>query len=82
MTVLEFICAQAPLKMKGLLIGLWYATTSLQIHNNDSLVPQDSQFGMYHSWNQVWYLHHSTHQLLVYCCVAKWYRYRVRDVSC
>ena len=75
MTVLEFICAQAPLKMKGLLIGLWYATTSLQIHNNDSLVPQDSQ----------WFITHGIKcglillSLLVYCCVAKWYRYRVRD---
>ena len=75
MTVLEFICAQAPLKMKGLLIGLWYATTSLQIHNNDSLVPQDTQ----------WFITHGIKcglillSLLVYCCVAKWYRYRVRD---
>ena len=25
MTALEFICAQAPLRLKGLLIGLWYA---------------------------------------------------------
>ena len=25
MTALEFICAQAPLRLKGLLIGVWYA---------------------------------------------------------
>ena len=25
MTALEFICAQAPLRLKGLLIGIWYA---------------------------------------------------------
>ena len=25
MTALEFICAQAPLRLKGLLIGTWYA---------------------------------------------------------
>ena len=25
MTALEFICAQAPLRQKGLLIGVWYA---------------------------------------------------------
>ena len=25
MTILEFICAQAPLRLKGLLIGIWYA---------------------------------------------------------
>ena len=28
MTVLEFFCAQAPYTMKGLLIGIWYATLS------------------------------------------------------
>ena len=27
MTALEFICAQAPFRLKGLLIGLWYETT-------------------------------------------------------
>ena len=25
MTVLELICAQAPLRLKGLLLGIWYA---------------------------------------------------------
>ena len=25
MTALEFICAQAPLRLKGILIGIWYA---------------------------------------------------------
>ena len=75
MTVLEFICAQAPLKMKGLLIGLWYATTSLQIHNNDRFVTEDIQ----------WFISHGIKcglmlfSLLLYCCVAKWYRYRARD---
>ena len=30
MTTLEFICAQAPHTMQGLLIGLWYAIFSIQ----------------------------------------------------
>ena len=30
MTVLEFICAQAPYTMKGLLIGIWYANLSIK----------------------------------------------------
>ena len=30
MTVLEFICAQAPRTTQGLLIGLWYATFSIR----------------------------------------------------
>ena len=29
MTALEFICAQAPHRLKGLLIGLWYATLAV-----------------------------------------------------
>ena len=54
MTVLEFICAQAPLKMKGLLIGLWYATTSLQIHNNDRFVTEDIQWFISHGIKCAW----------------------------
>ena len=30
MTVLEFVCAQSPNAMKGLLIGIWYSTSSLK----------------------------------------------------
>ena len=30
MTVLEFLCAQAPCTMQGLLIGLWYALFSVR----------------------------------------------------
>ena len=30
-TALEFICAQAPLNMRGLLIGVWYSFTGLDI---------------------------------------------------
>ena len=75
MTAIEFVCAQAPLKMKGLLIGLWYATTSLQIYSADKFANHSTQ----------WFISHGIKcglillSLLVYCCVAKWYRYRVRD---
>ena len=74
MTAIEFVCAQAPLKMKGLLIGLRYATTSLQIHSADQFANGTQ-----------WFISHGIKcglillSLLVYCCVAKWYRYRVRD---
>lgn len=30
-TALEFICAQSPLNMRGLLIGMWYAFTGLDV---------------------------------------------------
>ena len=75
MTAIEFVCAQAPLKMKGLLIGLWYATTSLQIYSADKFANHSTQ----------WFISHGIKcglillSLLVYCCVAKWYCYRVRD---
>ena len=29
MTTLEFICAQAPLRMKGVLVAMWYASQSI-----------------------------------------------------
>ena len=38
MTALEFICAQAPLRMKGLLIGVWYSMSTLQIHVLDNMI--------------------------------------------
>ena len=76
MTALEFVCAQAPLRMKGLLIGLWYTTSALQIHVFDTLfIVEDQQ----------WFISHGIKcflvfiSLLLYCCVAKRYRYRVRD---
>ena len=76
MTALEFICAQAPLRLKGLLIGVWYATSALQIHIFDTLlIVEDSQ----------WFISHGIKctlillSLLLYCCIAKRYRYRVRD---
>ena len=31
LTALEFICAQAPLRLKGILIGVWYALTSISV---------------------------------------------------
>ena len=75
MTALEFICAQAPLRMKGLLIGLWYSTSLLQIHNSDRLVVEDFQ----------WLISHGVKCLLIflllvfYCCIVRCYHYRVRD---
>ena len=75
MTMIEFVCAQAPLKMKGLLIGLWYATTSLKIYSADKFANDSTQ----------WFISHGIKcglilfSLLLYCCVAKWYRYRARD---
>ena len=55
MTTLEFICAQAPLRLKALLIGIWYAS----LH-------EVKAFLIFLS-------------LMLFLCVSKWYRYRLRD---
>ena len=79
LTALEFICAQAPRTMQGLLIGLWYATFSIHYL---LMCPLDS------------FLHSSTISMLIYqavrsglvlvsvvmyLCVSRAYQYRVRD---
>ena len=77
-TALEFICAQAPLRMKGLLIGFWYATFALQYL---ATYTPDEKIESY----IMWIIFHGVRaflilvSLIMYCCVAKRYRYRLRD---
>ena len=80
LTMLEFICAQAPHKMKGLLIGVWYSTKSIkflivnvldeQLLLNDDMawsVYQGSKgFGIFLS-------------IMLFLLVSKNYHYRERD---
>ena len=76
MTALEFICAQAPLRLKGLLIGIWYSFLSVkyvmielpELLNNTSwtVVSEVKAFLIFLS-------------LVVYLCISRRYRYRVRD---
>ena len=78
MTALEFICAQAPLRLKGLLIGLWYATLAV----NCLLVGIPEIFI---SDPITWEVFHEVKafliflSLMLYLCVSKWYCYRQRD---
>ena len=78
MTALEFICAQAPLRLKGLLIGLWYATLAV----NCLLVGIPVIFI---SDSITWEVFHEVKaflifvSLILYLCVSKWYCYRQRD---
>ena len=80
MTALEFICAQAPLRMKGLLIGIWYASFSLRYLVVDIL---DSCIIKFDSVS--WLIFHGVRgflillSILLYCYAAKHYRYRLRD---
>ena len=80
LTMLEFICAQAPHKMKGLLIGVWYSTKSIKfltVNVLDELLPLNDDttwsayqgskgFGIFLS-------------IMLFLLVSKNYRYRERD---
>ena len=78
MTTLEFICAQAPRTIQGLLIGLWYAMFSIRYILMSSL---DRAFS---SWLGM-LIYQATRcglilvSLLLYLCVSRAYQYRIRD---
>ena len=78
MTALEFISAQAPLKMKGSLITLWYALSASRF-----FIQTANVFFIYQE--RVWLIFNGVKaslmllSILLYCCVAKRYRYRLRD---
>ena len=78
MTALEFICAQAPLRLKGLLIGLWYAAlavTYLIIDIPETLISDPITWEVFHEV-KCFLIFLS---LMLYLCVSKWYCYRQRD---
>ena len=78
MTVLEFICAQAPYTMKGLLIGIWYATLSIKYLVVDIL---DGYMVEENSWN----IYHGVKgfgiflSIVSFSFVCKFYHYRERN---
>ena len=78
MTALEFICAQAPLRLKGILIGIWYAM--LSVHYLVIEVPETIIVD-----NTAWELFHEIKAFLIamslftFLYVSERYRYRVRD---
>ena len=78
MTALEFICAQAPLRLKGLLIGVWYALLAI----NYLLVQVPELFTII---GNSWIIFHEVKaffvflSLMMYLCASKCYRYRQRD---
>ena len=78
MTALEFISAQAPLEMKGLLVTFWYALSSQRYLVQAVIM-------LYIDKDKVLLLFYGVKASLIllsivlYCCVAKRYRYRLRD---
>ena len=78
MTVLEFICAQAPHTMKGLLIGIWYASFSIKYFTVGVL-------DVYMVEEVTWNIYHGVKgfsiflSIIFFSLVCKFYRYRERD---
>ena len=78
MTTLEFICAQAPLRLKGLLIGIWYASLAvyyLPVRVSELFVTNIVTWEVFYEVKAFLIFL----SLMLFMCVSKWYRYRVRD---
>ena len=81
MTVLEFICAQSPNAMKGLLIGIWYSTSSVKYMVIGFL---DSHL-LFLEGSSPWSIYHGIRGLgiflsiLSFSIIYKSYRYRERN---
>ena len=79
MTTLEFICAQAPLRLKGLLIGIWYALLAIRyipVGTLESLTSADVTAWEVFQEVKIFLIFLS---LMLYLCVSRRYRYRLRD---
>ena len=82
LTVLEFICAQAPFRLKGFMVGIWYAMLSIKyfITTFDTLI-----FDYYHLMESTWIIYKSIRigiiglSLIIFGISCRWYHYRERD---
>ena len=78
MTTLEFICAQAPLRMKGVLVSLWYASQAVNylfIGVPEIFITDSDAWNIYQSVKIGLILI----SLVAYVVVSRRYRYRLRD---
>ena len=81
LTVLEFICAQAPFRLKGFMVGVWYAMLSIKYF----ITTIDSAIVYYHLMERVWIIYESIKigiiglSLIIFGISCRWYRYRERD---
>ena len=78
LTILEFILAQAPRSMQGLLIGLWYAYQSLAVAVRlvSVLTLQDVHC---HYWPYIIKTVLAIVSLFFYLLASHWYKYRQRE---
>ena len=78
MTALEFICAQAPLRLKGLLIGMWYASLAVNflfVEITDLFISKSNTWEVIHEIKAFLIFL----SLMMYLCVSRRYQYRQRD---
>ena len=78
MTMLEFICAQAPNSMKGLLIGLWYSMLSIKyliIYNLDVYLLDTISWYIYNLGKGVGIFV----SIILFSLACKRYRYREKN---
>ena len=78
MTALEFICAQAPLRLKGLLVGVWYALLAIKylLAEVPELFTVSSTSWVIFQAVKAFFIFLS---LSMYLIISKHYRYRQRD---
>ena len=80
LTVLEFICAQAPFRLKGFMVGIWYAMLSVKYF----IITIDTAI-VYHLMERVWIIYEGIKigiiglSLIIFGISCRWYRYRERD---
>ena len=80
MTILEFICAQSPNTLKGLLIGIWYSTSSVKnmvidVLDTRPLFLESSPWSIYHGIKGFGIFV----SILFFSIIYKSYRYRERN---
>ena len=80
MTVLVFICAQSPNTLKGLLIGIWYSTSSVKymvidVLDTHPLFLESSPWSIYHGFKGFGIFV----SILFFSIIHKSYRYRERN---
>ncbi len=79
MTMLEFICAQSPNSLKGLLIGIWYSMLAIKYAiNTFDTNPQLLEFVSWNAYNGAKGIGMFL-SIIVFSLAAKNYRYRERN---
>ena len=78
-SVLEFICAQAPFRLKGFIVGIWYAMFSIKyiiiIIIDSSIIHHEKAWTIYESIK----IGIIGLNLIIFGISCRWYRYRERD---